>query len=261
MKRRAIDKDSRLMIGINTWLFGVGAVLVAAHFISELGSLSELTLSSIFAFSFSQVTQLSTFAILMAGCFYSLVIIRPDVARRRREKEMLKLEVEAAEEKSFVDSFTGLYNHHFFERSLNTHLQEARATDVGIGLLLIQLENLRDFSNVDGKNLEDEIIKAIGNNLLDTARDYDVIARVGIKKFAVLTTKIQENDLISISNRFGKVIAATRLNEAHAPVEFNVGFGFYKRQSAEEFMVSTNQHLKIVKRLSHENNVAKLTAA
>lgn len=254
MTRRVNDKREDLMIGLNTWLFGVGAVLVAADLISKIKYLEEFSVSAITAFGFDQLMHLSTFAILMAGCFYSLIIIRPDLARRKREKKILQLEKDAAAQQSYIDAFTGLYNHVYFEKTLQTYLEEMKATNAGLGLVYVEIKNLINFADVNGTNLEDKILEEIGNNLTRTAREYDVIARVGVCKFAILTPQIEEGDLVAIMRRFTTIIGNTKLDVEHMPLDFTVGSSFYQRQSAENFMNAADTHLHRIGRGSGNPN-------
>lgn len=251
MKRRALDKDTGFMIGLNTCLFGVGAVLVALNFISNLGNV-EYSLEMLWSLGVAQIMHISTFAILLGGCFYSLVILRPDIASRKRERKLLELKMEAAEERSYIDAFTGLYNHLYFDKTLNTYLEEANSVDVGVGLLFVEIDNLRQFNFINGENLEDRLLKTIGDNLINTAREYDVIARVGVKKFGVLVPKIQADDLAAITGRFSSIIRNSKLEEGHPELKFTIGSSFYEKQTCEAFKDAANQHLKVVRRLSTE---------
>ena len=193
MKRRARDKQKNYMIIVNTWLFGLGSVLVFYHWYSGLAQKNQDILTSITQLTVNDKILLSTVALLIGGLFYSIVILRPDMAKRQREKELLTLTIEATHHNDYTDSATGFYNHLYFEKTLNSYLSEFNVHEKKLGIFFIDI--------VANTAVPDDLLKEIGNILLNTARDYDIVARTGVSRFGVITPHIKTEDLGSIRNR------------------------------------------------------------
>lgn len=238
MKRRALDKNKGYMIIINTCLFAVGSVLVFMHWFQGVAEQDFIT--SFKQLALNDTALLSTVAILIGGLFYSIVILRPEAAKRQREKELLRLTMEATEHTDYVDAETGFYNDLYFEKTLSTYLTEFAETEEKLGLFIVEVVSIGE--------VESDILKDIGNTLINTARDYDVIAKISPTKFAIITPHIKPNDMPSISKRLHKKL----LEEINSSgFRFPIGYSSNQanHQSKETLLDAANANLKINRRL------------
>lgn len=238
MKRREIDKNKGYMIIINTCLFAIGSLLVFIHWFQGLAEKSfinafkELTLND--------STLLSTVAIMIGGLFYSIVILRPEAAKRQREKELLRLTMEATQHNDYLDVDTGFYNTLYFEKTLKTYLNEFTETEEKLGLFFVEAVSIG--------SIENNIIKDIGNTIINTARDYDVIAKISPTKFAIITPHIKTHDLTSISKRIHKKL----VEEINLPgFRFPIGYASNEGNlnSSETLQSAVNSNLQVNRRL------------
>lgn len=200
MKRRALDKNKGYMIIINTCLFAIGSVLVSIHWFQGVAKRDEQLLTAIKYLTLNDTMLLSTVAIMIGGLFYSIIILRPESAKRQREKELLKLTMEATQHNDYLDTATGFYNNLYFEKNLNTYLNEFEKTEEKLGLFIVEVVSIGEISP--------ETLKQVGNTLINTARSYDVIAKISDTKFAVITPHIKTGDLVSISKRLHQNLVA-----------------------------------------------------
>ncbi|MDJ0614618.1 MAG: diguanylate cyclase [Rhizobiaceae bacterium] len=199
MKRRASDNNHQYMIGINTWLFGVGAILVGYNAYVGL-PLDGGNRQAIFAdLTQAEALTVSSFAIMMAGFFYSLIVLKPDMLMRNRERKLIALKAEAGRHSDFSDPFTGLSNLQYFKLVMDSYLEEAIALDKTLGVLVIEV-------NAQSTYYKDAMLN-VANTIESTARDYDVVAKIDLNKIAVLTPNIAAHDLVAISNRYQAVLS------------------------------------------------------
>ncbi len=197
MRRRAQDQKN-YMIGVNTWLFAVGAILAGYNTYVNLPSAKSVGGFVIGSFTQLDGLMLSSFAIMLSGFFYSLVILKPDMLKRNRERQLMKLKVLAVEHDDFKDRATKLYNGQYFHQLLNKYLEEFNALDETMGITLIEVQS----STMD----LDQDIKSIADTLSATIRPYDVVARIDNNLVAVLTPYIKPEDIHTICTRFTNVI-------------------------------------------------------
>ncbi len=198
MKRRQSDNNHQVMIGINTWLFGVGAILVGynAYFGLPLDGGNR---EAIFAdLTQAEALTVSSFAIMMAGFFFSLIVLKPDMLMRNRERKLIALKAEAGRHSDFCDPLTGLSNLEYFKLVMESYLEESIALDKTLGVLIIEV-------NAQSSYYKDAMLN-VASSIQGTARDYDVVAKLDLNKIAVLTPDIAAHDLASISNRYRAVL-------------------------------------------------------
>lgn len=196
MKRRAVDNRKNHMVVINTWLFAVGSVLVFFHWYQGIASKNVSLLQAVSELTMNDGILLSTVAIMIGGLFYSIIILRPDVAKRQREKELMKLAMEATKHTDYTDEETGLYNQKYFEITLKSYLDEFEMTKEVLGLFIVDINNDTYSKSQNVKETADEILSMF--------RDYDVIARIGARRFAIITPHLNSEDVKIIQERFTK---------------------------------------------------------
>lgn len=242
MKRRALDKNKGYMIIINTCLFAVGSVLVFLHWFQGVAEQDFIT--SLKQLALNDTALLSTVAILIGGLFYSIVILRPEAAKRQREKELLRLTMEATEHTDYLDAETGFYNNLYFEKTLNTYLTEFAETEEKLGLFIVEVVSIGE--------VETDILKDIGKTLINTARDYDVLARISQTRFAIITPHIKTNDMTSISKRLHKKLVE-EINISG--FRFPIGYASNEasQRSSETLQAAASTSLKINRRLILDN--------
>ncbi len=244
MKRRTIDKQKNYMVIINTWLFASGAVLVFYNWYVGFAQKQDDALSTFAQLTLNDSLLLSTVAIMIGGLFYSIVILRPDYAKRQREKELLELTIEATHHDDYTDTITGRYNSLFFQKTLSSYLTEFNLASQKMGLFFIEITGQDEIPN--------DILKEIGDTLVTTARDYDIVARIDVKRFAVITPYIKTEDIHLIAKRFRlKLSEAENIPDSY---EFVIGTASNKanHQTAEAIQDAASKNVTLGKRLAVE---------
>lgn len=241
MKRRARDQKN-YMVGINTWLFAVGAVL--AGYNTYINLPTTVGDGSIVWANFTQKDgiMVSSFAIMMAGFFYSLAILKPDMLKRNRERQLMKLNMEAVHHEELFDSSTELYNGEYLVKILKSYLDEFNAVNETIGLIIIELQ-----SPPLGLNVK---LKSAAQAIASTARDYDVVTRLDGNLLAVVTPHITSADLSSISNRFLKHIMADEKLQNNCKLSIGTASNDEQIKTAQALIEAAAKSLQIGKRLN-----------
>lgn len=243
MRRRSSDNNHEIMIGINTWLFGVGATLMGYHAYYGV-PLDDGNRPAIFAnLTQAEAITVSSFAIMMAGFFYSLVVLKPDMLKRNRERKLIALKAEAERHTDYVDPLTGLSNFDYFKRAVDSYLEETIALDKALGVLIIEV-------NAQSTYYKDAMHNVV-SALRGTARDYDVIAKYDLNKIAVLTPDIHSRDLTSISIRYRSLFSG----RISAVGGYNCSIGFAssskKMNTSQAIINGALNNLVVTRRLEH----------
>ncbi len=85
-----------------------------------------------------------------------------------------------------TDAKTHLYNHIFFMKRLNEEIAVAREYDHGAGLIVLDIDNFKNFNDSYGHLAGDLVIKRIAGVLSHSLRRSDIAARFGGEEFTVL---------------------------------------------------------------------------
>ncbi len=119
-----------------------------------------------------------------------LTLFMRDVSERRvAERKIAKMAI--------TDSLTGLYNRAGFTDLLDESLSEAKADDLKVALLFIDLDYFKEVNDVRGHEVGDQLLKMVAKRLLSRRRSTDVVARLGGDEFALLLTWDGDMDIIA----------------------------------------------------------------
>ncbi|MBE3074204.1 MAG: diguanylate cyclase, partial [Actinobacteria bacterium] len=116
-----------------------------------------------------------------------IVLTAHDVTdRRAMQAEM--------ERRTLHDPLTGLPNRALLTDLINDALHDAERDGTSAGLLLLDLDRLREVNDTFGHHYGDELLRQIGPRLAGELRGVDTVARLGGDEFAVLLPDIHGID-------------------------------------------------------------------
>jgi diguanylate cyclase (GGDEF)-like protein len=99
-----------------------------------------------------------------------------------------------------TDARTGLANTRAFDQSLENELG-ARAADETVAVLMLDLDEFKDFNDRHGHPAGDEALRAFADILRSCLRDGDVAARYGGEEFAVVLPTVDEAAALMVAER------------------------------------------------------------
>ncbi|MCU7553318.1 GGDEF domain-containing protein [Alteromonas sp. ASW11-19] len=109
-----------------------------------------------------------------------------------------------------TDSLSGLANRRAFDLRLNEELRRSKRSKSPLSLILLDVDNFKQFNDRHGHNNGDHCIRHIGKTLTTTlSRETDFPARVGGEEFAVVLPGSDSNDAQTIAERIRHRIAET----------------------------------------------------
>ena len=109
-----------------------------------------------------------------------------DISKRvRAEREVQRLQDQLREE-STHDALTGLYNRRYMEDALERALAEARSHGHPVSVIMSDLDHFKAINDRFGHLGGDEVLRAYGEVLRDSARRADVCCRYGGEEFLLV---------------------------------------------------------------------------
>ncbi len=121
-----------------------------------------------------------------------LPAIREALERQRQlveERQQLQQEREAKDfyhTLSIVDGLTGLYNYRHFRELLTRELRRSRRYSHLLSLLMIDIDNFKNYNDAYGHPAGDEALTVIAQTMQNQVRGVDTVARYGGEEFAII---------------------------------------------------------------------------
>jgi len=141
-----------------------------------------------------------------------MVFIIRDITERKMAEQQIKelvqqLEIEknTAQLNSITDSMTGLANRRYFDISLKTAFYRLKRSGETLSLIMIDVDQFKDFNDTYGHVAGDDCLIRIGKMLKEVAlRAPDTAARYGGEEFAVILPETESFGAKAIAERIRK---------------------------------------------------------
>jgi len=122
------------------------------------------------------------------------------------------------------DPLTGVYNRRKFDNDIELLISMSDRTTKGCALLIIDIDNFKDFNDKYGHFEGDLLLKKVTYNIENSIRNYDKIHiyRYGGEEFVIIIPDTTANEALTIGERLRK-----KVKEA-CDVTISVGVSHYK---------------------------------
>jgi diguanylate cyclase (GGDEF)-like protein/PAS domain S-box-containing protein len=108
-----------------------------------------------------------------------------------------KLAEEQLHRAAYHDDLTGLANRRFFRERLKQVLDEVPAESHAIGLLVMDLDHLKQINDRFGHDAGDDLLKEFAQRLRQAVKPTDVVARLGGDEFAVILPDVADEEEVA----------------------------------------------------------------
>jgi two-component system cell cycle response regulator len=210
LHKRKTDSSSGMLM-FNTITLGVAAGLVALAWIIQVNSPGNNPFAQPGLWSRSDQLLAATVALLLGGFFHSIMIVYPDYIQREKERILADEKANRLENIAMSDALTGIHNRRYFDAALTAYLEEFSKTGASFGLFLIDIDHFKSVNDTHGHMIGDGVLREIAQAIANSARDHDVVARIGGEEFAVIAPYAQKADLVSIGERYRKSVEAKNI--------------------------------------------------
>jgi diguanylate cyclase (GGDEF)-like protein/PAS domain S-box-containing protein len=96
---------------------------------------------------------------------------------------------------AYYDSLTGLANRVLFHERLTQQVEDARAKQGRVALVLLDIERFRTINDTFGREAGDALLKAIAARMVAVSADVTWLARIDGDHFAVMVPDLPEDEL------------------------------------------------------------------
>ncbi len=109
--------------------------------------------------------------------------------------------------RSHKDALTDLWNHGYFQFMLERRLRQAKDHMTYLSLILIDIDNFKNYNDTWGHQKGDAILVSISKILLDSCRKIDCVCRYGGEEFAVVLPDTSKDDAFAVAEHIRSSIA------------------------------------------------------
>ena len=124
-----------------------------------------------------------------------------------------------------TDRMTGLYSHHFFEKTLDEEMERARRYNTVFSLIILDIDHFKAVNDTYGHLQGDRIIKGIAKILSQSTRQVDFPARYGGEEFAVILPAVDAKGACVVAERLRKKIGESRFPCGDGAIGVTVSLG------------------------------------
>ena len=164
------------------------------------------------------------------------------------------------EELATKDGLTKLYNHSHFQKILSKEIEKARRYDRNLSLLMMDIDNFKDFNDIYGHQVGDEVLKKLAKLLKKEAREADTVARYGGEEFAVILPETDINGAVKIGQRINKAIRNMVVDYEDLELTFTISIGassYHKDKSKKDLINDADDALYQAKHGGKDQTCAK----
>jgi diguanylate cyclase (GGDEF)-like protein len=104
------------------------------------------------------------------------------------------------------DGLTGLYNHRYFQERWRREVQRARRYSETLSLMIIDVDNFKNFNDTMGHPQGDVLLKEVSTLLTRSVREVDLVARYGGEEFVIVLPKTPRADAIVLAQRVRSLV-------------------------------------------------------
>lgn len=133
---------------------------------------------------------------------------------------------------SDTDAVTGLYNHRFIIKRLNTEVRRAARYKHSLAVLMMDVDRFKLLNDTHGHTLGDRALKRIALATVSACRATDIIGRYGGDEFLIILPETSRNDALTVADRILERIRRLELmgerNGAGFTVTVSLGMAVYR---------------------------------
>jgi diguanylate cyclase (GGDEF)-like protein len=153
------------------------------------------------------------------GVLAGLVLLLSGLSVRERRRST------RSERDMLVDGLTGVGSRTALQRQLESEWKRAARHDRPLGLLLLDLDDLKQINDAHGHAAGDNLLRSAGQSISERVRQSDTVARLGGDEFVVVCPETSRDGLAQL---------ADALQEDFRGINVGVSVGLAERESIDQ---------------------------
>ena len=132
------------------------------------------------------------------------------------------------------DALSGVYNRSTFEDTLNREVKLAHRYKRSLSVIILDIDNFKNFNDNFGHSLGDQVIKSTANNITSCVRSTDIVFRYGGEEFVALLSNTSVEGAVFLAERIRKKIESSIINFEDQNINVTVSLGVSELNENEQ---------------------------
>lgn len=112
-------------------------------------------------------------------------------------------------QQNITDALTGVPNRRAYDQKLTEEYSRAKRTGAPLSMLLIDIDNFKEFNDSFGHPAGDTALQSVARVLMSSLRPYDFLARYGGEEFVIILPSTDLTDAIVVAERVRSLVAGS----------------------------------------------------
>jgi diguanylate cyclase len=131
----------------------------------------------------------------------------------KSEISNLQHSLEAIRAESLTDPLTGLGNRKYFDRSIESAVENAQTSGEPLSLLMFDIDHFKSFNDSYGHLTGDQVLRLVGMSLKQTIKGQDITARYGGEEFAVVLPNTALRQALTVADHIRRAVMSKELKK------------------------------------------------
>ena len=131
----------------------------------------------------------------------------------KTEISNLQQSLDAIRAESLTDPLTGLGNRKYFDRSIESAVEQALASGEPLSLLMFDIDHFKSFNDSYGHLTGDQVLRLVALSLKQTIKGQDITARYGGEEFAVVLPSTGLRQALTVADHIRRAVMAKELKK------------------------------------------------
>ncbi|MBV9481358.1 MAG: GGDEF domain-containing protein [Acidobacteria bacterium] len=154
-----------------------------------------------------------------------------------------------------LDPFTGAYNQRYLHTALEQEIFRSRRHGKHIGLVMLDLHNLRTINNQIGLEAGDSLLRSVAQALRSNVRHNDLVCRYVADRFCVLLPELNSDGLTVVLGKLQDAVHGIEVPYREKPLPLTATW------AAVEYPTDRDTAIELMKLLTSRLDEAKSQAA
>ena len=176
---------------------------------------------------FSQILQEANQELGKLNLSYEQLTVELKQAKEKAENfaQELKNANERLRDLAFKDGLTDLYNHRYFQDSLDHELSRAQRYKKPFSLIMLDIDKFKKINDKYGHPVGDIVLKDVSKTIKNTLRDCDIAARYGGEEFAIVLPETELKGAAMVAERLRKAVELLKITANDFCIETTISVG------------------------------------